>query len=144
MKSDLFISSTTLILFVSLPACTTQSGELQILDAWVRPAGLGGNAAIYFKIVNTGSDERLLGATTSAAAKVEIHESLMDDSGTVRMQQRTHIELPEGQTIEFKPGGLHLMLMNLSQDLREGDILSVSLAFMNAGEIELDVPIQFP
>ena len=68
----------------------------------------------------------------------------MTDEGTMTMQQQENIPLPSGTKIELKPGGLHIMLVNLKHDLIAGDSLQVTFTFQNAGEINLKVLIQAP
>jgi copper(I)-binding protein len=64
-----------------------------------------------------------------------------DMSGEMKMQQVMEIALPAGQTVQLKPGGLHVMFIGLVNPLQTGDSISLTLVFKNAGEIVIDVPV---
>jgi len=68
----------------------------------------------------------------------------MSDNGTMVMQQQESIPIPAGDSVELKPGGLHVMLIELRQDLKPGDELELILNFQNAGEMEYKVTIREP
>jgi copper(I)-binding protein len=105
----------------------------------------GGNSAIYLKIENpTGEDDALVSASCDAAMMTELHMTQMMDDGTMKMEPQEKIPLPAGQTVELKPGGLHIMLMNLKKDLKTGDMLTLKLKFEKNGTIEVKVPVREP
>lgn len=142
MKRVLLIS---VIAIVLLAACAqAESGQkVTVEDAWARPALNGQNSAIYFTIKNpTQQDDRLLRAISDVAQSVELHMSMMNAEGTMSMQPQESVSVPAGQAVEFKPGGLHVMLVGLKQDLKVGDMLGVTLQFENGGELQLEVPVQ--
>ena len=121
------------------------SSKLTIINAWARAGTAGGNSAIYLIMDNpTDQDDVLLSVYSNVAEAVELHRSQMTDEGTMTMQQQENIPLPSGTKIELKPGGLHIMLVNLKQDLIAGDSFQVTFTFQNAGEINLKVLIQAP
>ena len=68
--------------------------------------------------------------------------SQMDSSGVMSMQPQQSVEIPASDTVEFKPGGLHVMLINLNQDLALGNTILLTLKFEKAGEITLEVPVE--
>ena len=121
------------------------SSKLTIINAWARAGTAGGNSAIYLIMDNpTDQDDVLLSVYSNVAEAVELHRSQMTDEGTMTMQQQENIPLPSGTKIELKPGGLHIMLVNLKHDLIAGDSFQVTFTFQNAGEINLKVLIQAP
>ena len=84
-------------------------------------------------IENKGREaDRLLSAASSAAGIVEIHEMKMD-GGMMQMREVKDVELKPGATVELKPGGYHVMLMDLKQPLKQGDTVPVMLRFEKAG-----------
>jgi copper(I)-binding protein len=120
-------------------------GEVTIIDAWARPANLGDNSAIYLKINNPGPrTDSLIEVDTDVAAQAELHQSEMDDLGVMSMHHQNHIDIPPDSQIEFAPGGLHVMLIDLEQDLQLGDSIQVTFKFQNSDDITLDIPIKQP
>lgn len=121
----------------------SQEGDLQITDAWARPGQAGGTSAVYFVIENKGEEETLLRAACDAAGMTELHMSKMEGD-TMKMQPQENVPLASGEKTEFKPGGLHVMLMNLKEDVSVGDTLTVTLTFDKAGTIEVQAPVREP
>lgn len=122
---------------------TAPTGDaVRIENPSARPATAGQNSAAYFLIVNpTGQDDRLLTAASSVAMATEVHET-QNDNGVMRMiHQVDGVAVPAQSTVDFVPGGKHVMLMNLRQDLAAGQNFTVTLSFEKAGEIEITVPV---
>jgi len=120
-------------------------GDVSIIDAWARPANLGDNSAIYLKINNPGArTDSLLEVLTDIAAQAELHESEMDDQGVMSMHHQNQIDIPPDSQVELAPGGLHIMLLDLKQDLRLGDTIQATFKFKNSDDITLDIPIRQP
>lgn len=140
MKRYLFF---ILLVVVDLSGCTSASGTLTMSDAWARPAFKGDNGAVYFVIENgTNTDDLLLGASADTAKFAEAHMTMANNQGVVTMQMQEAVQIPAGEDITFKPGGLHIMLVNLNRDLKIGDTLTLTLKFKNAGEIKLQVEVK--
>ena len=134
-----------LLLGVVLLSACNSAQSLSVKDAWARPGTAGGNSAIYFIIENSASqDDVLLSASGDVAASVELHISMMDANGVMSMQPQESVPAPAQGTVEFKAGGLHVMLINLNRDLKVGDTFTVTLNFQNAGEITVDVTVKEP
>lgn len=132
-------------LFLILTACVQADSDqpLVVQDPWARPGLSGQNSAIYFTIQNPASKaDKLLSAATDIAQSTELHMSMMNAEGVMSMMEQEFVDVPANSTVEFKPGGLHVMLVGLEQDLPVGNSLSLTLQFENAGEIQLDVPIK--
>lgn len=142
MKRALLLIIFILILLLSV-GCGSSS--LTVNDAWARSGNAGGTGAVYFIIDNpTDQDDLLLSADSDAAEHVELHQSTMGDDDTMSMQQQEYVPVAGRSALEFKPGGLHVMLINLVKDLNPGDTLTLSLKFQNAGEIELETTVREP
>ncbi len=121
-----------------------------VSDVWARPAamagdghgGMGMTSAVYFVVRNRGSEaDRLVGAATEVAGRVELHETRREGD-TVRMVPVGAVEVPAGGEVQFRPGGLHVMLMELKRDLKAGDSFELRLRFERAGEVVLSVPVR--
>jgi copper(I)-binding protein len=118
-------------------------GSLEISAPWARAtpkgAAVGGG---YLKITNTGTTpDRLIGGSTSIAARLEVHEMSMSGS-TMKMRQVTGgVEIKPGQSVELKPGGLHIMFVNLKQQLQQGQHFTATLQFEKAGKVDVDFSI---
>jgi copper(I)-binding protein len=91
------------------------------------------------RIVNRGSEpDRLIGGTAAVAARVEVHESSISD-GIARMRPVDGgLLIKPGETVEMKPGGLHAMLVDLKQPLKEGDAITGTLVFEKAGTVAIE------
>ena len=149
-----------------ISACGSSSAELTVQDAWARPAINGNNGisvsgtypnfnvngsnlwrttgnAAYFIIENdTSSEDTLLSVTSDIASAVEVHMSMMDGNGVMSMQMQEAVTVPSGKTLEFKPGGLHVMLIRLNQDLKIGDTISLTLIFEKTGSRTIVVTVK--
>ena len=137
----------TLILVFLLSACgasnepSVAQGGIEISGAYAHSAGMGETTAAYMVIKNAGSDtDHLISASCDAAMMTQAMESSMSND-VMSMGDVPVIELPAGETVEFKSGGYHIMLMDLMQELKVGDTISLTLEFEKAGKITLDVPV---
>ena len=130
-----------LSLALSLSACSPESG-IFVQGAWARPARQGENGAVYFSIENHSSEtHEMVAAVSDIAEAVEIHESKM--SGDVmQMHQLESVSLGPGAEVMFEPGGLHIMLVGLKQDLHSGDEIEITLQFRDFEELTVQVPVQ--
>jgi len=125
-----------------LGACSSSGKGIEIQNAWARPAIQGGNGAVYFLLQNqsVGGDE-LIGASSDVADAVEIHLSSMEGD-VMRMQQVMSVPIGGKASVEFAPGGFHIMLIGLKQDLNIGDEFQVSLQFKDHEDIPITVMVQ--
>ncbi len=147
------------LLALPIAACGSLSGELAVRDAWARPALAGGNSAVYFRLVNgSATPDRLISVSTQVARAAEIHRTTSMDSeggngehssleGAVPasiylMEPVDSVEAPVRGQIAFEPGGLHLMLIDLHQDLEPGQKVILTLNFETAGPIEIEAPVE--
>lgn len=104
----------------------------------------GATSAAYMILVNNSDKaDRLLSATTDVAETVELHNSEMAD-GVMRMRPVETIDIPANSKVELQPGGLHIMLIGLKQDLNDGDTVNLTLTMENMGIIDLAVPVRQP
>jgi copper(I)-binding protein len=92
------------------------------------------------KIENKGAADQLISASSPVASEVQLHEMAMEGN-VMRMRQVKEVVVPAGATVELKPGGLHLMFMNIKAPLAAGETVPVKLKFAKAGEVEVKMPV---
>ena len=118
-------------------------GALDIVAPWARatPKGatIGGG---YLKITNTGAaPDRLVGGSSQIAGKLEVHEMSMS-GGVMKMRPVSGgLEIRPGDTVELKPGGLHIMFVGLKQQLQQGQHFKATLQFEKAGNVDVDFSV---
>ncbi len=116
--------------------------EIEIHDAYARSSNPVAGAA-FMVIHNHGdTDDRLLGVTSDAAARVELHTHIEDADGIMRM---THIEegfdLPAGGEIAMVRGAEHVMFMGLTDPFEQDAIVTITFEFENAGDVVVEIPV---
>lgn len=119
-----------------------KSGGITVVTPWARatPGGAKiGGAYLEIKAA-VGTEDRLVAAKSPAAGAVEIHNSV-SESGVMKMRHVDGIKLSGGQSLALKPGGYHLMLMDLKQPLKQGGKLPLTLVFEKAGEVTVEATI---
>ena len=129
----------------ALPALphSHEKGDIQVRHPWSRATPPGAKVGVgYLEIRNTGSQpDRLLSASTSAARRVEMH--ITEHAGEVaKMRQLRAFEIPARERLELRPGGAHLMLVDLVEPLQKGARFSMTLRFERAGEVEVQFEVQ--
>ncbi len=126
---------------ILLAGCTQDPGALSVNSPRARPAEQGMNSAVYMQIINGSTADALIGASSDAARIVQLHRTTIDPDGNASMKQQERIELNPGQTLDFEPGGYHIMLIDLNQALIAGMSIDLALVFENEGEIHVKVPV---
>ena len=118
-------------------------GDIMVHDAYARatpPSAV--NSAVFTTLINHSDKERsIVAATTPAAGKVELHYVIMDGD-VMKMRQVQTIAIPANGQVELKPGSLHIMLFDLKDGLKEGDQISMTLAFANGETQTFDAPVK--
>ena len=127
---------------VVLAACSSGAAP-SVSGAWARPAAAAGSSAAYFTITApSGAADALLTATSPVADMVQIHETTTDGSGMTGMDAVDRVDVPAGSSVEFKPGGHHLMLMGLTSALAPGSTIELDLVFEHAGKVVVQAEIR--
>ena len=109
------------------------------------PPVAGENGAAYFVIENgTFADDTLLSVSSEIATATEVHMSMGDANGVMSMQMQEYVLVPARGQVEFKPGGLHVMFIDLMRDLKEGDTITLTLNFEKAGSKLIEIPVKTP
>ena len=136
--------------FVSLcaagAACATdyKLGTIAIDHPWARPTAEGTQTgAAYLFLTNKGTaPDKLVSTSSPVAGKTQIHQTT-DEGGVMKMHEVAGgIELAPGATVALKPGGYHIMLIDLKQKLDEGRHIPLTLTFANAGSIDVEVDVE--
>ena len=105
--------------------------QVTVKDAWVRGTVAQQRASGLFAQITSAQGGKLVAASSPVAGVVEIHEMSMEGS-TMRMRELTGgLALPAGQAVELKPGGYHVMLMDLKQQVKVGDEVPLTLTIEN-------------
>lgn len=131
-------------LLVTVVGCGQEhSGDpIVVRDAWIREPPPRSPAAGYLVIENRGgAPVALVAATTEAAGQTEIHVMEYKDD-RMTMRQVSELQIPAGEEVALKPGGTHLMLMELRQPLRDGDEVELVLRFGDGTERRIQMPVQ--
>ena len=118
-------------------------GLIQLRDPWTRATPSGAEvAAGYVEIRNTGKEaDRLVAAWSPAAARVELHV-MSRDGGVMKMREAPGFAMPPRKSFSLKPGGQHLMLIGLKQQLLKGQHIPIMLRFERAGEVRLELEVK--
>ena len=124
-----------MLLLVSLPALA----QVEIEKPWMRATAPGAKVAAGYMSVRSksGSPDRLVGASSPVAARVETHVHIKDGE-IMRMREVKALDIPAKGTLELKPGATHLMFVDIKQPLKEGDKVPVTLKFEKAGEVKAE------
>ena len=109
-----------------IAAAGAASAQTAVKDAWVRGTVAQQKASGAFMQITSAKGGKLLSVTSPVAGVAEVHEMAMEGT-TMRMRAVGSLELPAGQAVELKPGGYHVMLMDLKQPLNAGDMVPLSL-----------------
>jgi len=119
------------------PATVFRAGSLEISAPWLRATPNGAKVAGgYVSVTNHGSEpDKLIAAAMPLAGRAEVHEMSMEN-GTMHMHELAGgLDIKPGETITLKPGGYHLMFMDLHDTLKQGDTIEGSLTFAKAGKV---------
>ncbi len=116
--------------------------DVSISSAWsLAPPPASKNGAVYLVVENHGSEaDMLMGAHTDVANKVELHIT-SHDHGQMKMHHHHSFEIPGGSSLIMEPGGHHIMLMGLVEELTPGESFDLTLNFMNGGKIKTVVEV---
>jgi copper(I)-binding protein len=136
---------TVAALVVVMPsgAAQPQATKPVVVDAYARATPPGARTAgVYLTIRNrAGAADELVGASTPVAADVEMH-TMSHEGGMMRMRAVDKVPVPAGGAVELAPGGLHLMLIDPREPLREGARFPLTLRFARAGAVEAEVRVR--
>jgi copper(I)-binding protein len=122
------LAAALLVLAAGLAQAQSADAQVSVTDAWVRGTVAGQKATGAFMQLKSPADTTLVDAASPAAKIVEIHEMKME-GGMMKMSAVDRLPLPAGKAVELKPGGYHVMLLDLVAQLKEGDTVTLKLTF---------------
>jgi copper(I)-binding protein len=136
----------TLATLSLLLAAAGAFAQTTVKDAWVRGTVPQQKASGLFAQITSAQGGRLVSASSPWAGMAEVHEMAMEGSVMKMRAVSGGLELPAGKTVELKPGGYHIMLMDLKQPLKAGDMVPITLVIEGADKkretLELKVPVR--
>jgi len=138
MSSKLPLLALTLVLLAA-----PSYAQVTVADAWVRGTVATQKATGAFMNLTSATDSALVSASSPIAGLVEVHEMSMD-GGVMRMRAIPQLPLPAGRTVNLKPGGYHVMLMDLKGPLKEGETVPITLTFVGKDGRKTTQDVQAP
>jgi copper(I)-binding protein len=124
--------------FLALPAWAQVSAE----KPWSRATPPGAKVgAGFMQLKNAGAADRVIGASSPVAGRVEMHVTVREGE-VMKMREVNAFDLPAGGTYELKPGGAHLMLMDLKRPLKKGETVPLTLKLEKGGELKLELQVE--
>lgn len=134
------------LLITGLLAITAQAWAqttVKVDDAWVRGTVSAQKATGAFMRLTPSANARLVAAQSPVAGVVEIHEMAMEND-IMKMRQIPGLDLAAGRTLELKPGGYHVMLMDLKQQLKGGESVPITLVFEDDAKKRFTQDVKVP
>ncbi|MDO8385779.1 MAG: copper chaperone PCu(A)C [Polaromonas sp.] len=129
---------------LALTSALAQAQTIDVKDAWVRTAVPGQSGTGAFMSLTAKDGAKIVGASSPVAGVVEVHEMKMEND-VMRMRAIPALDLPAGKTVQLKPGGYHVMLMELKQALPKGSTVPLTLTLRDAkgqeSKLELKLPV---
>lgn len=149
------IAWTVIVLVVAItvysgvPATAAEAPSISFDDVWARAASEGHMSAVYMDVTNAGkADVTIVAAATDVAERTEVHETKTEItveggkiSQVMRMEEIDGLEVGAGTTVSLRPGGLHIMLIDLTRDIEEGDRFTLHVELADGTRIPLDVVV---
>jgi hypothetical protein len=128
-----------LLALAASPVCAQVSVE----QPWSRATPPGAKIGVGFmRLRNAGSAAaRVIGASSPVAGRVEMHVTTRDGD-VMKMRQVESFDVPAGGAFELKPGGAHLMLVDLQRPLQQGERVPLTLKLENGGELRVDLTVE--
>jgi copper(I)-binding protein len=137
MKRILIIAA----LLTASAAAAPAWSQVSVSEPWVRATVAQQKATGAFMTLTAAQDGKLVAASSPVAGVVEVHEMKMVDD-VMRMRQIAALALPAGQAVALSPGGYHLMLLDLKQPLKDGDVVPLTLEIEDTHNVHSKVEVQ--
>jgi hypothetical protein len=129
------------LLFAAFPVMA----QVSVNDPWVRATVTAQKATGAFMQITSVQDARLVEARSPVAGVVEVHEMVMEKD-VMKMRAIKSLDLPAGKAVELKPGGYHVMLMDLKEQMKEGATVPLTLVVEGKDKkrstVELKAPVK--
>jgi copper(I)-binding protein len=134
-------SPAALLMIKSDNAAVTSAAGITVSEAWVRPTVAGQKATGAFMKLTAKESAKLVGVSSPVAGVAEIHEMKMEKD-VMKMAAIPSLNLPSGKTVELKPGGFHVMLMDLKSQIANNSKVPLVLHFQDAKGVKSQMDIQ--
>lgn len=144
MKRAMFsLFTTSILLAAGLTFAGSAADEVTVSDAYARAVPPGQSNSASFMVLTNGSatGHALVAAESSVSKVAELHTHTMSE-GMMKMRQVEKIDIPANGLTQLEPGGLHVMLIGLTQDLKPGDEVSLTLTFEDGSKRALVAPVR--
>lgn len=141
MKPFSLVSSALLAAALASPVWAQ---TVDVKDAWVRATVPSQKATGAFMKLTAKEGTKLVGVSTPVASVAEVHEMKMDGDVMKMRAVQGGLDLPAGKAVELKPGGYHVMLMDLKEALVKDSTIAVTLVFKNAKGVESKTELKVP
>ena len=126
------------LMFIALPAWAQVSVE----QPWTRATPPGAKVgAGFMRLRNAGAADRVVGASSPVAGRIEMHVTLREGD-VMKMREMKSFEIPAGGSFELKPGGAHLMLLDLKRPLKKGEKVPLTLKLEKGGEVKAELTVE--
>ncbi len=123
------------LLLASAASLPAWAANVSVTDAWARATMPGQKVSAAYMTIRSDVDAKLLGASSTAVPRVELHEMRMDGE-VMRMREVGTLALPAGKPVKLEPGGYHIMLMNLGRPIAAGEAVPLTLTIESDGRQE--------
>jgi len=120
------------------------AGTVQVSGALCRPTPVGRQTTGCYLTLTAAADDRLVSVSSSVAGRAQVHESRMESNMMMMHELKEGLPLPAGQTVELKPGGNHIMLLAVTEPLKAGDAVPLTLTFASAAPVEVTAAVGQP
>ncbi|MBV8911828.1 MAG: copper chaperone PCu(A)C [Acetobacteraceae bacterium] len=135
------ISAAALAATLVIGVAFAQGGLVKVDGAWARATPPRAEVGAVYLTLTASTPDRLVGVSTPAAAKAEVHEMSMEN-GVMRMRETSSLALPAGQPVVLGPGGYHIMLTGLKGPLKPGQTIPLHLTFASAPPADVTVNVR--
>lgn len=133
-----------LTLIAALACGSLYAQTVEVKDAWVRTTVQGQKATGAFMKITAKDGAKLVAASSPAAGVAEVHEMTMEGNVMKMRALAGGLDLPAGKAVELKPGGYHVMLMDLKAPLPKDSTVPLTLVFQDARGVESKVALKVP
>ena len=141
----MFSKTRTAAVFAAILLATPVFADgIRVEDPYARVSAMKSTSGAAFMIIHneTGTADHLIDAKSDVSKKVELHTHLEDANGVMKMIHVAEgFDLPKDGMIAMKRGGHHVMFLGLNEPLKHGDMVNVTLVFENAGEVDVEIPV---
>ena len=117
--------------------------QITIKEAWLRPAAINANSALFCEVTNTSNlPDTLISAKGKISEIVEIHETYKKENDMMSMREVHNVVITANGSVKLKPQSLHVMLIGILKDVRLGENHEFTLVFKKAGEIKVKAVVR--